>query len=149
MITWSRALQISREKINQLKPRTRDKVRAWFNECLKAGLLPYVYEAHRSCARQNELFAIGRTKPGKIVTNAKAGQSMHQYDLAVDFVCLIPHAKVEGQYEAGWSAKKLYDRAHAIAAKHGLRRLSWETPHLEDADFRDWREAQETFGKPC
>ena len=33
----------------------------------------------RSPTEQAELYAIGRTKPGKIVTNAKAGQSEHNY----------------------------------------------------------------------
>lgn len=149
MITWRRAQEISKARIATLKPRTRSKVQSWFNDCIKAGLMPYVYEGLRTCARQTELYAQGRTKPGKIVTKAKAGQSMHQYGLAIDFVCLVPHAKVADQYEAGWSAKRLYDQAHALAAKHGLRRLSWETPHLEDADFQDWREAEKTFGKVC
>jgi peptidoglycan LD-endopeptidase CwlK len=35
---------------------------------------------------QNSLYAQGRTKPGSIVTNAKGGQSMHNYRLAFD-VC--------------------------------------------------------------
>jgi hypothetical protein len=149
MITWTAALAISRRKIAELRPDTQAKVRAWFNECLGAGLLPYVYEGQRSCERQNELYAQGRTKKGKIVTNAKAGQSMHQYGLAIDFVCLTPNAKAAGFFDAAWSNKKLYDRAHAIAAKNGLRRLSWETPHLEDASFKNWQAARAAFGNPC
>ena len=40
----------------------------------------------RTAAEQNALYAQGRTAPGKIVTNAKAGFSMHNYGLAVDLV---------------------------------------------------------------
>ena len=42
----------------------------------------------RSAKEQNELYAQGRSKPGQIVTNAKAGQSYHNYGLAVDFVII-------------------------------------------------------------
>lgn len=145
MISWEASLKISRAKIAELQPRTRAKVQGWFNACLAAGLFPYVYEGKRTSARQNELFAIGRTvkKGSAKVTNAKGGQSMHQYCLAVDFVPLKP-AKAAGMYEADWS-DKAYAPYHAEAAKRGLRKLSWETPHLEDADFADWRAAAASF----
>ena len=38
---------------------------------------PFITCTHRSNDEQNELYALGRTKKGKIVTNAKAGQSKH------------------------------------------------------------------------
>jgi peptidoglycan L-alanyl-D-glutamate endopeptidase CwlK len=43
---------------------------------------------YRSKKEQNELYAQGRSKPGQVVTNAKAGQSYHNYGLAVDFVII-------------------------------------------------------------
>lgn len=36
---------------------------------------------YRSPKEQNELYAQGRTKPGRIVTNAKAGQSNHNTEV--------------------------------------------------------------------
>jgi peptidoglycan LD-endopeptidase CwlK len=41
----------------------------------------------RTFAEQDALYAKGRTQPGAIVTNAKGGQSYHNYGLALDF-CL-------------------------------------------------------------
>jgi len=38
----------------------------------------------RSYSEQNDLYAQGRTKPGKIVTNAKGGQSWHNFGTAFD-----------------------------------------------------------------
>jgi peptidoglycan L-alanyl-D-glutamate endopeptidase CwlK len=38
----------------------------------------------RSYEEQNELYAQGRTKPGKIVTKAKGGQSWHNFGTAFD-----------------------------------------------------------------
>ena len=40
----------------------------------------------RSMETQAALYAQGRTKPGKIVTNAKPGYSFHNYGLALDVV---------------------------------------------------------------
>ena len=45
-----------------------------------------VVEGYRSIERQDELYAQGRTTAGNIVTNAKGGQSFHNYGVAVDFV---------------------------------------------------------------
>lgn len=42
-------------------------------------------QGYRSFEMQDGLYAQGRTKPGKKVTNAKGGQSMHNYGLALDF----------------------------------------------------------------
>jgi peptidoglycan L-alanyl-D-glutamate endopeptidase CwlK len=45
----------------------------------------------RSMATQGALYAQGRTAPGKIVTNAKPGESFHNYGLAYDVVPLDAH----------------------------------------------------------
>lgn len=145
------ARQITEEKLRTLRPETLAKARAWLADCEAAGLLIYIYEGHRTCQRQAELYAQGRTTKGPKVTKAGAGQSMHQYKLAFDFVPLIP-SKAAGMFQAAWDTKseeKLYNQAHALAARHGLRRLSWEMPHLEDASFADWKAARAAFGDPC
>ncbi len=151
MITLERAAQITVERIGTLRVNTRRKVEAWLAACGQAGLRIYVYEGLRSCERQAELFAIGRTvrKMAQVVTRAGPGQSMHQYGLAIDFVPLVPEGKAAGMFEAGWNDAKAYAAAHKLAAEHGLRRLSWETPHLEDADYGSWRDAVRAFGNPC
>ncbi len=148
MISLVNAGGITARELLELRESTRNKVLAWLAACKAAGLPPiYIYEAHRTPERQAELYAQGRTRKGRRVTNAGPWQSMHQYRLAIDFVPLKPHAKAPGMYEADWGNARIYARAQAIAAEHGLRHLSWETPHLEDADFRDWRHAQQVFGK--
>lgn len=43
-----------------------------------------IYEGYRSKERQDFLYEQGRTKPGPIVTKARAGQSAHNYGMAVD-----------------------------------------------------------------
>lgn len=61
-------------------------------------------EVLRSSARQAELYAQGRSKPGKIVTNAKAWESGHQFAMCCD-ICLI----IDGK-EASWSTIADFDR---------------------------------------
>jgi peptidoglycan L-alanyl-D-glutamate endopeptidase CwlK len=46
-------------------------------------------EGVRTVARQNKLYAQGRTAPGNIVTNAKGGQSLHNYGVAFDVAFLV------------------------------------------------------------
>jgi len=50
------------------------------------GTFLLVVSGLRTAAEQAALYAQGRTKPGPIVTKAKAGFSMHNYGLAVDVV---------------------------------------------------------------
>jgi len=42
----------------------------------------------RTHAEQDKLYAQGRTVKGSIVTNARGGQSYHNYGLAID-ICLL------------------------------------------------------------
>lgn len=43
----------------------------------------------RTTQEQDDLYALGRTKPGKIVTYARGGFSYHNYGLAFDFALLL------------------------------------------------------------
>jgi peptidoglycan LD-endopeptidase CwlK len=69
-----------------VNPALADKVRAAAATLEAAGTYLLVVSGLRTAAEQNALYAQGRTAPGHIVTNAKAGQSMHNYGLAVDVV---------------------------------------------------------------
>lgn len=67
-----------------LKPLVKRKAQAVLDEMQYLGLPMRIVEGYRSPQRQDELYAQGRTKPGAIVTNAKGGQSLHNYGVAVD-----------------------------------------------------------------
>ncbi|EAC5052027.1 alkaline phosphatase [Listeria monocytogenes] len=64
-----------------------DKTRNVIKKMAKKGIYLCVAQGYRSSAEQNALYAQGRTKPGAVVTNAKGGQSNHNYGVAVD-LCL-------------------------------------------------------------
>lgn len=57
-------------------------------DCHDAGLDIIATCTLRTEEEQAALYALGRTAPGQIITQAKPGQSMHQYGLALDIVPL-------------------------------------------------------------
>ena len=61
----------------------------------------------RTDEEQDAFYAQGRTTPGIIVTNAQAGESYHNYGLAVDICLLIDKDKNGTFEEASWNT--LYD----------------------------------------
>jgi len=61
----------------------------FLDDCAAAGYDILVTCTLRSEAEQAALYAQGRTVPGAIVTNAKPGQSAHQYGLGMDIVPIV------------------------------------------------------------
>lgn len=127
-------------RIEDLHPEVQLRAQRFLLECEKAGLDVLITCTWRSHAEQAQLYAIGRTKPGKKVTNAQPGQSSHNYtiagkpaSLAFDVVPLRNGKPVWGTLgEDG----KLWAKVGAIGEAAGL---SWagrwvsfrEMPHFE------------------
>jgi peptidoglycan LD-endopeptidase CwlK len=74
----------SEGNIATLLPRVRPFARALIEKAANQGIIIKVTSGTRSFAEQDELFAQGRTKPGKIVTNARGGFSNHNFGVAFD-----------------------------------------------------------------
>lgn len=72
--------------INRLHPKIRDKARRLVSEARRKGIDLEVVSTLRTYAEQTRLYAQGRTAPGPIVTNARAGHSWHNFGLALDVV---------------------------------------------------------------
>lgn len=68
-------------KIEDLHPALQDTARQFLQEAQLAGIDALITCTYRSWDEQADLYAQGRTKPGKIVTNAKPGHSKHNYRL--------------------------------------------------------------------
>ena len=96
----------------------------------------------RTIAEQDALYAQGRTKPGKKVTNAKGGSSYHNYGLAID-ICLILDGK-----EASWDTSKDFDKdgiSDWMEAVAIFKSRGWEWGG-EFKSFKDAPHFQKTFG---
>jgi peptidoglycan L-alanyl-D-glutamate endopeptidase CwlK len=80
---------INSRKLDDLLPPVKVRVEEFLASARLAGIDLLVTSTYRDNASQDALYAQGRTKPGKIVTNAKAGQSWHNYRCAVDVVPVV------------------------------------------------------------
>jgi peptidoglycan L-alanyl-D-glutamate endopeptidase CwlK len=103
-------------------------VEAW----QEAGLDVLITCTYRSNEEQEKLYAQGRTAPGFIVTHAKAGESLHNHRLAIDFVPMV-HGK------PAWEDDPMFKRIAEVAMKVDPR-IAWggnwriskrDAPHLE------------------
>lgn len=105
---------INSRKLEDLLPPVRERVERMIAACKAEGIDLLVTSTYRDNASQEALYAQGRTAPGRIVTNARAGQSFHNYRCAVDVVP-IRNGK------AIWNAKDpVWQRIGAIGKAAGL-----------------------------
>jgi peptidoglycan L-alanyl-D-glutamate endopeptidase CwlK len=79
---------INSRKLEDLLPPVRERVERMIAACDAEGIDLLVTSTYRDNASQEALYAQGRTAPGRIVTNARAGQSYHNYRCAVDVVAI-------------------------------------------------------------
>lgn len=104
---------INSRDINELLPVVRDKTLSFIKKCKDAGIDVLITSTYRDADSQNALYAQGRTAPGKVVTNAKAGQSWHNYRCAFDFVPIV-------NGKAQWNDNKTFEKCGNIAESVGL-----------------------------
>lgn len=139
----------TKDRINMLHPSVKEEVIKIIQECdleLNGKAKVRITQGLRTIAEQNELYAIGRTKPGSKVTNAKGGQSVHNYGFAVD-ICLIIDGKI-----ASWDTVKDWDNDKVadwyecvkIFAKYGWEwGGNWkkvkDLPHFDKRGYNDWK----------
>lgn len=72
--------------LEDLHPQVRVMAERLLAQAAAAGIPLTVTFTLRTMATQDALYAQGRTCPGCIVTNARAGYSFHNYGLALDVV---------------------------------------------------------------
>jgi peptidoglycan LD-endopeptidase CwlK len=70
--------------IMTLQPNAQRKAREFLTATQGLPLTYKIISGTRTYAEQDALFALGRTKPGKIVTKARGGQSNHNFGIAWD-----------------------------------------------------------------
>jgi peptidoglycan L-alanyl-D-glutamate endopeptidase CwlK len=73
-------------RLDDLHPQVRIMARQLLQRASCAGIPLTVTFTSRSLQTQAALYAQGRTAPGRIITNARAGHSYHNYGLALDVV---------------------------------------------------------------
>jgi len=132
----------SLEKLNLLHPKIRQAALDAYAEAVKAtpaDVHPVIDQTYRSFEESDKLYQQGRTTPGEIVSNSKAGQSYHNYSLALDF-----HLQIDGK--DSWEVDHNWMIVVNIFKKHGF---TWggdfagsfkDYPHLENKLGYNWRQ---------
>jgi peptidoglycan L-alanyl-D-glutamate endopeptidase CwlK len=115
---------INSRRLEDLHPKVMQMASEFVKEAKKElGIDILVTSTHRDNESQNALYALGRTakganpKPSKpmgdIVTNAKGGQSFHNYKVALDFAPLV-------NGKPAWNDTALFTKCGELAEKHGF-----------------------------
>lgn len=120
---------MSSRDIKELHPKLKALAEQFLKKCKEAGIEVIITSTYRSIDEQNELYAQGRTKPGKIVTKVKGGDSFHNWRLAFDYVPIVNGKCI-------WNDNNLWDKCAEIALSLGLesghRWLRFkDSPHIQ------------------
>jgi peptidoglycan L-alanyl-D-glutamate endopeptidase CwlK len=120
---------INSRDFKDLLPQVADLAKQFVAVCESRGLHVLITSTYRDKESQNALYAIGRTTPGKRVTNAKGGDSMHNYKIAFDFVPML-------YGKPAWNELGLFTKCGAVAKSVGLEwGGDWKTfkdlPHCQ------------------
>lgn len=116
-------------KLDDLLPAVATKARALISAAKRDGIELLVTSTYRDAECQDALYAQGRTTPGRRVTNAKGGQSWHQYRVAFDVVPLVAGKAI-------WDDRRIWTRIGELGESVGLEWAGrWksfrESPHFQ------------------
>lgn len=131
-------------RIKLIHPALREEVTEIYNDIcdrLKGRASCRFTHTLRTFKEQDEIYAQGRTKPGKIVSNAKSGRSWHNYGMAIDIVLLVGGG-------VSWDISTDFDgdgRADWIEVVQVFKEHGWEWGG--DWQFKDYPHFQKTFGQ--
>jgi peptidoglycan L-alanyl-D-glutamate endopeptidase CwlK len=117
--------------LKDLEPVTRKMVTQLMGALHDRGLPVTATCTYRSVEEQDEDYAKGRTRPGKIVTYARGGQSPHNYRMACDLVFTLLG------YSGPWEIVGEEARKAGLTWGGDWRRLI-DRPHVERPDWRKY-----------
>ena len=113
----------SKTNLKTLHPEVQDRFESFLVEAQALaetkGLEYKVICGTRSWEEQAKIYAQGRTAPGKIVTKAPPGNSMHNFGLAID--CGVFRGGKYLDESDPKTASAMHKAASKLAKEHGIR----------------------------
>ncbi|MGX8176284.1 M15 family metallopeptidase [Exiguobacterium artemiae] len=80
-----------------------------------------ITQGYRTKKQQDALYEQGRSQAGEVVTNARGGESMHNYGLAIDFVQIIDgDISYDLDYDGNQSGKSDWREVAAVGKALGF-----------------------------
>ena len=121
---------INSRSLDELLPSVRTRVQQFLDSAKAQGIDLLVTSTYRDNASQDALYAQGRTTVGRIVTNAKAGQSWHNYRCAVDVVPVVAGKPRWDVKDAVWQEVGRLGKAAGLEWAGDWKRFK-EYPHFQ------------------
>jgi peptidoglycan L-alanyl-D-glutamate endopeptidase CwlK len=134
----------TQQRIALLHPKLRDEVTTLVNQAnalLTTHSHMRIVQGLRTFAEQDALFA-QRPK----VTQARGGQSLHNYGVAIDFALIIDDKVVSWDLKKDWDGDKIADWMEVVGV---FRRAGWEwggtwkftdNPHFQKTFGHTWQQ---------
>lgn len=128
----------SRSDLNEILVDAYDKACAEFAILNPLLPQPFLTCTFRSNDEQTRLYAIGRTHIGKIITNAQAGQSPHNFkpSAAFDIAFVGVNRKLDWNKELFAKFAEIICRVQPLVEWGGSWAKFKDAPHFQ---LRDWR----------
>ncbi|WP_420489290.1 M15 family metallopeptidase [Neobacillus niacini] len=126
----------------ELHPIVKDRSTQLIQQSAAKGIVIVITDDFRSVEDQDRLFEKGRTVAGNIVTNAKGGESYHNFGLAIDFAIKTPSENViwDMQYDGNQNGKADWNEVVELAKALGFE---WGGDWTQ---FKDYPHLQMNFG---
>lgn len=126
----------------ELNPVVKEKTNQLVQQAAKKGITVVITDGFRSAADQDQLYKKGRAVSGSIVTNAKGGESYHNYGLAVDFALKTSSGQViwDMEYDGNKNSKPDWYEVVDLAKNLGF---TWGGDWVK---FKDYPHLQMDFG---
>jgi peptidoglycan LD-endopeptidase CwlK len=122
---------VSSRSLDDLDPRVKDLCEKFLEATSAAGFDVLITSTYRDNDAQQALWQQGRGTPGMIVTNAKPGESFHNYKLAFDFVPLV-------NGKCSWGDSSVFTQCGTIGKDLGLEWAGDWTGKLREMAHCQW-----------
>ncbi|MFF2587227.1 M15 family metallopeptidase [Peribacillus butanolivorans] len=127
---------------DELHPIVAEKKEKLIQQANEKGIAVIITAGFRTLEEQNDLYEKGRLKSGSIVTNAKGGESLHNFGLAIDFALLNKQGEAiwNMEYDGNDNGKSDWMEVVSIAKDLGFE---WGG---DWSGFKDYPHLQMTLG---
>jgi peptidoglycan LD-endopeptidase CwlK len=139
----------SEARLELVMPSLADKIRTLGEMLAQEGFNIRVVQGLRTWAQQDVLYAQGRSTPGNVVTNAKGGESWHNFGCAVDCAPMNADGTTVDWNPAHSSWKRMEEVGIALGLNSGSVWDHPDNPHFQLTGRFPWQkpssEAQQIY----
>jgi peptidoglycan L-alanyl-D-glutamate endopeptidase CwlK len=133
---------IGLQRLEGLQPEFKSSIELLLSTLSDNGIDVCVVSGLRTIQQQNQLYAQGRTAKGQIVTNAKGGQSPHNFGTAVDLAPLDDKGGINWNDTVGFKLIGKIAKAQGLVWGGDFKSIV-DLPHIESPTWRtiqaDWK----------